>query len=57
VKDAAFRFDALNELASKGVHATVTAYEVDTCVVQTCLVVADTLRIRERAQAASEPVP
>lgn len=43
------RLRALNELASKGVHADVTSYEVDTCVVQTYLVVADVLRIRERA--------
>ncbi len=46
------RLSALNELASKGVHADVTTYEVDTCVVQTYLVVADVLRIRERAVVA-----
>lgn len=46
------RLRALNELASKGVHAGVTAYEVDTCVVQTYLVAADVLRIHERANTA-----
>lgn len=51
VQDVGARLSALNELASKGVHADVTTYEVDTCVVQTYLVVADVLRIRERAAA------
>lgn len=49
VEDVGARLTALNDLASKGVHAEVTIYEVDTCVVQTYLVVADVLRIRERA--------
>ncbi|PZF09954.1 hypothetical protein DEJ25_13290 [Curtobacterium sp. MCPF17_011] len=49
LKDVGTRLTALNDLASKGVHAKVTTYEVDTCVVQTYLVVADVLRIRERA--------
>lgn len=51
LKDVDARLSALNDLASKGVHADVTTYEVDTCVVQTYLVVADVLRIRERATA------
>lgn len=53
LEDVDSRLRALNELASKGVHASVTSYEVDTCVVQTYLVVADVLRIRERALSAS----
>jgi hypothetical protein len=52
LEDVAARLEALNALASKGVHADVTTYEVDTCVVQTYLVVADVLRIRERAASA-----
>lgn len=52
LKDVDARLTALNSLASKGVHADVTTYEVDTCVVQTYLVVADVLRIRERAMTA-----
>lgn len=48
LEDVGARLRALNGLASKGVHAEVTTYEVDTCVVQTYLVVADVLRIRER---------
>ncbi|MGB3259171.1 MAG: hypothetical protein WBA72_14430 [Ornithinimicrobium sp.] len=39
------RLAALNELASKGVHSDVTADEVDTCVVQTYLMVGDVLRL------------
>lgn len=49
LEDVDARLRALNELASKGVHAHATTYEVDTCVVQTYLVVADVLRLRERA--------
>ncbi len=55
VKDIDARLSALNDLASKGVHADVTTYEVDTCVVQTYLVVADLLRIRERAGLTTTP--
>jgi hypothetical protein len=54
LKDVDVRLSALNDLASKGVHADATTYEVDTCVVQTYLVVADVLRIRERATIAED---
>lgn len=50
--DVDARLSALNALASKGVHADVSTYEVDTCVVQTYLVVADLLRMRERTSGA-----
>jgi len=53
IEDVDRRLKPLNNLASKGVHDDVEAYEVDTCVVQTYLVVADVLRIRERTVAAS----
>ena len=53
LNDIDARLKALNELASKGVHADVTTYEVDTCVVQTYLVVADVLRIRERTAGSA----
>lgn len=39
------RLRALDGLASKGVHAKVNATEVDTCVVQTYLMVGEVLRI------------
>lgn len=54
LKDVDARLSALNDLASKGVHADATTYEVDTCVVQTYFVVADVLRIRERAIIAAD---
>lgn len=54
LEDVGARLSALNDLASKGVHADATTYEVDTCVVQTYLVVADVLRIRERAAIAGD---
>jgi hypothetical protein len=54
LKDVDARLSTLNDLASKGVHADATTYEVDTCVVQTYLVVADVLRIRERATIAED---
>jgi hypothetical protein len=46
IQDLASRLEALDALASKGVHATVTAAEVDTCVIQTYLMVGDVLRLR-----------
>jgi hypothetical protein len=52
LQDVGARLSTLHDLASKGVHANATAYEVDTCVVQTYLVVADVLRIRERVTVA-----
>jgi hypothetical protein len=57
VEDVGKRIHALNELASKGVHHEVGTYEVDTCVVQTYLVVADLLRMRERAQTTASSPP
>lgn len=45
INDLGKRLSALNSLASKGVHDTVTAAEVDTCVIQTYLVVGEVLRV------------
>lgn len=56
LEDVDARLRALNELASKGVHAHATTYEVDSCVVQTYLVVVDVLRIRQRAASARRRV-
>lgn len=41
------RLGALNSLASKGVHAAVTAAEVDLCVVQTYLLTGELLRLSD----------
>ncbi len=52
------RLAALNGLASKGVHADVAADEVDTCVVQTYLMIGDVLRLvagRSGALIAAAP--
>ena len=49
MRDVDARLPALQDPASSGVHAEVTGYEVDTCVVQTYLVVADVLHILQRA--------
>jgi hypothetical protein len=57
VEDVGRRVAALNDLASKGVHDEVGEYEVDSCVVQTYLVIADMLRIRQRAQDAARVAP
>jgi hypothetical protein len=57
VEDVGRRVAALNDLASKGVHDEVGEYEVDSCVVQTYLVIADLLRIRQRAQHAAGVAP
>ncbi|HEY5857854.1 MAG TPA: hypothetical protein VIW24_28420 [Aldersonia sp.] len=45
IGDLAKRLASLNGLASKGVHDAVTADEVDTCVVQTYLLVGDVLKV------------
>ena len=50
------RLDALNELSSKGVHATVTQAEVDLCIVRTYLFAGDLMRVREGVSAALESV-
>lgn len=50
------RLNALDDLASKGVHAKVSAEEVDVCVIQTYLVVGDILRIRSGQSAAPDAV-
>lgn len=45
LKSLGERLKALDGLASKGVHAEVSQQEVDTCVIQTYLMVGDVLRI------------
>lgn len=53
-KDVGARLRALDELVNKGVHADVTTHELYKCVVQTHLVVADTLRIHERSASPAD---
>jgi hypothetical protein len=49
------RLDIINDLASKGVHAEVTAAEVDQCVVQSYLLAGDLLRLRPAGPAPEVP--
>jgi hypothetical protein len=49
VERLAARLDALDDLASKGVHSAVSPAEMDQCIVQTYKVVGDLLRLGERA--------
>jgi hypothetical protein len=44
--DLVGRLDAINALSSKGVHADVSDFEVNQCVIQTYLLVGDLLRLR-----------
>jgi hypothetical protein len=41
------RLEAINDLASKGVHAAVSEFEVNQCVIQTYLALGDVLRLVE----------
>ena len=50
------RLDSLNELASKGVHASVTQAEVDLCIVRTYIFAGDLLRVMDGASAALKPL-
>lgn len=45
IGELARKLDALNSLASKGVHASVTQIEVDQCLIHTYLIAGDILRI------------
>jgi predicted subunit of tRNA(5-methylaminomethyl-2-thiouridylate) methyltransferase len=45
VEDLGSRVDDLNDLASKGVHAQVTEFEVNLCVSRTYLLMSDFLRL------------
>lgn len=45
VEELGARLDALNDLGSKGVHASVSPAEVDQCIVQTYMLAGDLLRL------------
>lgn len=55
IEDFGRRLSALNELASKGVHAQVTQTEVDVCLIRTYLIAGDLLRLRAGSSAALQP--
>lgn len=52
IKALGERLDALNDLSSKGVHAQVSAAEVDQCLIQTYLAVGDLLRLADADSGA-----
>ena len=43
----AAKLEALNDVASKGVHATVSDFEVDHCVIETYLTLGGILRLAD----------
>jgi hypothetical protein len=51
IESLTFRIERLNDLASKGVHASVTQAEVEQTVIQTYLAVGDLLRLRDGISA------
>lgn len=53
VTDLGNRVEALNDLASKGVHAAIADYEADQCMIQTYLTIGDLLRLDDRTSAAA----
>ena len=51
VQDLGNRIDRLYNLASKGVHAEVSDFEVNQCLIQTYILVGDLLRIADKQSA------
>jgi hypothetical protein len=49
IENLGLRLRAVRDLAAKGVHADVTAYEVDQCVIQTYLTIGDLLHLTDEA--------
>lgn len=57
ISDLGNRIDSLQDLSSKGVHADVSEFEANMCVIQTYLLVGDLLRIQDRFSAVSIDPP
>lgn len=51
LQDLGNRIDKIYDLANKGVHAEVSDFEVNQCIIQTYLLLGDILRISERTSA------
>jgi hypothetical protein len=51
VKDVGDRIDRIYDLSCKGVHAEVSEFEVNQCVIQTYLLIGDILRIADQDSA------
>lgn len=50
INEIGSRLDRLNDLSSKGVHASVSLEEAERCIVQTYLVIGDVLRLEEASR-------
>lgn len=53
VNDLGNRIDKIYELTNKGIHAEVSEFEVNQCVIQTYLITGDLLRLSEDSSAIS----
>ena len=53
IDDLGNRIDKINDLICKGVHAEVSPFEVNQCVIQTYLIVGDILRLYDQQSAIS----
>lgn len=51
IQDYGNRIDSLYSLTNKGVHAEVSKFEVNQCLIQTYLIVGDLLRLKENVSA------
>jgi hypothetical protein len=51
VQDLGNRIDRLYELTNKGIHADVSNFEVNQCLIQTYILVGDILRIADKQSA------
>ena len=51
VQDLGNRIDRLYKLTNKGVHAEVSVFEVNQCLIQTYILVGDILRIEDKQSA------
>jgi hypothetical protein len=47
IEDLAGKLHALNDLASKGVHATVSSHEANQAIIQTYLTLGEILRLAD----------
>jgi hypothetical protein len=54
IEDLASKLEALNDLDSKGVHASVTAFETNQAIIQTYLTLGDLLRLADATPDESE---
>jgi hypothetical protein len=51
VQDLGNRLDRLYDLVNKGVHADISKFEVNQCVIQTYILIGDLIRILDRQTA------